>query len=196
MSNTRTMKSLRKLDKVLGILISTGSGSFFDQNSTFDYGKTYEIYVTRSFNNFRASMSTKHRTGYSSELCSVIYGRHTEPSASASGFRVAQSSSQTWEMAFLCLEPDTLYHVQDITGARLKFEEDNLEEEHFQMSTVEPVPDLDLCKEVVQYRNIFDDIGEMELGFVCRGSIHDNCTDEDMELFYKVLWGSVGIFDD
>lgn len=187
------MKILRLFDEVFGVLVSIGTGGYFESKFNIDNNSgTYELHISRSYGNISFNMRRRSKLGFSTDLCNFTYFKHCSPEEKASGFRIERKTDQEWDFAYLCLEPSTLYTVRYKSGS-LTFCDDELEETHFQMSTIETVPDLELCKEVQQYRKEFDSFCDMECGYAIRGSVSEECDAEDTEFLLKMMKGTIGM---
>lgn len=182
------MEKLRLLDEVLTFMVETGSGDFFDTELEVD---RYKLTFTRSFGTIRFILNTKTRMGHTSEICNCTYGIHGGNEAGESGFRIRADKDYT-EFAYLCRNNPIVGYAARVGNDELFFRDDDLEETHFQFSTIQEVPPLEICKESVMYKEHLDRLFDIELKYVLRASVSNAKFEEkDAKFLLRALKNTV-----
>lgn len=165
------MEKLRLLDEVLTFMAETGSGDFFDTELEMDSGaNSYKLTFSRSFGTIRFILNTKSRMGHTVEICNCTYGKHGGSEDGDSGFRLRSDPDYT-EFAYLSRKNPTVGYATRVGNDELFFSDENLEETHFQFSTIGSVPPLEVCKETIMYKEHLDRLLDIELQYVLRVSV-------------------------
>lgn len=173
------MEKLRLLDEVLTFMVETGSGDFFDTELEVDSGsKSYKLTFNRSFGTIRFILNAKTRMGHSFEICNCTYGVHGGSDEGKSGFRLRSDTDYT-EFAYLCRNNPIVGYATRVGNDELSFSDSDLEETHFQFSTVQGVPPLETCKETIMYKEHLDRLFDLELKYVIRVSVSNRKFNED-----------------
>lgn len=187
------MEQLRVLDEILTFMVETGSGDYFDTVLETDSGSSsYKLTINRSYGTFRFNFSTKTLTGYTVEICNCTYGIHGGSEEGLSAFRLRTDEHPYVEFAYLCREDPNVEYRTRAGNDEFTFREDDLEESHFQMSTVLPVPPLELCKETIMLKEHLDRLFDLELKYVLRASVcPSKFNEKDAKFLLRALKNTV-----
>ena len=185
------MDNLRLLDEVLKFMVETGSGDFFDTELEMDSGgNLYKLTFSRSFGTIRFILDTKSRSGYV-EICNCSYGKHGGREDGDSGFRLRADKDYT-EFAYLSRKNPTVGYATRVGNDELFFSDENVEETHFQFSTIESVPPLEVCKETIMYKEHLDSLFDIELQYLLRVSVSTSkFCEEDAKFLLRAIKNTV-----
>lgn len=185
------MENLRLLDEILTFMVETGSGDFFDTELEVDSGpKSYKLTFNRSFGTIRFALNTKSRSGHSTEICNCSYGRHGGAEDGDSGFRLRTDKDYV-EFAYLSRRNPHVGYATRVGNDELYFNDEEVEETHFQFSTMQTVPDLEVCKETIMFKEHLDRLFDIELQYVLRASITPKFCENDAKFLLRALKNTV-----
>lgn len=185
------MDKLRLLDEILLFMVETGSGDFFDTELNMDSGpNSYHLSISRSFSTFTVRLNTKSRMGHSVEIFNASYGKHHGSEEGESGFRL-RTDPDHHEFAFLSRKNPHVSFSTRTGNDELFFSDDQVEETHFQFSTIDNVPPLELCKETIMYKEHLDRLFDIELQHLLRASISAKFNEKDAKFLLRAIKNSV-----
>lgn len=181
------METLRLLDEVLTFIVETGSGDFFDTELEMDRGSnSYKLTFGRSFGTIRFILNTKSRSGHTVEICNCSYGKHGGNEDGESGFRLRADKDYT-EFAYLSRKNPTVDYATRVGNDELFFSDENVEETHFQFSTIGLVPPVEVCKETIMYKEHLDSLFDIELQHVLRASVSTRFNEQDAKFLLRAI---------
>lgn len=185
------MNELNYISNLVTQIMKLDRGSYIENQFVFDYDSSaFTINILRTHSGSRIKAQKKSRFNISEELYQISFDIHnTGEYDSPSACRYIEQSDETALVVLIQNENDWIYKLKTNSGD-LTFREETIHEDHFQFSTMQDVPVIETCFDVIKHRNsVHNSIREMgvEFGIVIRMNVRNTLTKKDADLLYNYI---------